>query len=603
MLDAVAEELDVRARNRLAAAGVGHEVEHAAVELLLGDRGVGHPEHDVARVAPDHSGREQIGPGPLERRAHRDPLVEVPLARLEVQLPGGHLRPAVAGLIALEDPPAEASDVDLLPIQLAGPRLDVLLHVVQQLVDKDFVGHELHGLAVAEAVFNGRALAGGLRRHRLEAPPVAHDLLEPRPCVGPARRLRASAPIVSRLRILAAVLEDARELLQGGRAIAPRVLGQLLVELDEVELAGQLEAADARGQPGDGLILAQRVQGVRAALVLPGIVDRRAAEVPAILGHGLHAELAVQEVGELHAHGARLVGIDLHGLGQAPPPALAVGLRLLKGPRQAMKHGIAVFVHRCAAGLGVVAPAWLVVGQDRQVGEVLESPALETSALVEPHAGPGEQKVRRRRTIIVLHGQRHGSDHELQGADPVPLLRVGHLAAAAVRAALEFAADDEPLMRHLQVGLGRSPQEAPVLLVDRDHGLAQGVDLAGAVQSLQCLDRHAQVAAHRARIAARVERQLAQALVGVLEVALLEGLLRPRAIRILPRGLDSPCAERAHDDHSCRNHPSQTRVHVHQRDSSTRSTAARPGKTMREITRHLTAGLAAPGAFPPTRSE
>src|SRR5947209_2419827 len=83
-----------------------------------------------------------------------------------------------------------------------------------------------------------------------------------------ARSQEATRPILAdglppasrRLDVLAAVLEDLGQGVPGllaGRALAPP--GHPSIDRDPVELVGQLEALDARGQPGDGLVLAQRV--------------------------------------------------------------------------------------------------------------------------------------------------------------------------------------------------------------------------------------------------------------------------------------------------------------------------------------------------------
>ena len=66
--------------------------------------------------------------------------------------------------------------------------------------------------------------------------------------------------------------------------------------------------------------------------------------------------------------------------------------------------------------------------------------------------------------VVVLQGQRHGLDHQLQGADAVALDGVDHLAAAAMVPAIELAGHDEALMRDVHVVLRGVPQQPPVLL-------------------------------------------------------------------------------------------------------------------------------------------
>ena len=117
----------------------------------------------------------------------------------------------------------------------AGLRLEIGLHVVEQLVDVDLVGGELDLLAVAEAELDRRPFAGRLGHDRLEAAPVADDLVEPllpalRLSVGSAGiLLQQPPPVLGRLGILPAVLEDLGQLLQRLVAVARlRLVGDLL---------------------------------------------------------------------------------------------------------------------------------------------------------------------------------------------------------------------------------------------------------------------------------------------------------------------------------------------------------------------------------------
>ena len=154
----------------------------------------------------------RYAPGFLQRRGDGDALVEVVLARLEVQLPAGHFGADVLAPVLLDEPVADFRDVHLLPIELLGLRLEIGLHVVEQLADVDLVGDELDLLGVAEAEFDRGAAAGRLRHHAFELAPVADDLVEPLlvvPCASsPVGALDRLAPVLGSARILAAVLED-----------------------------------------------------------------------------------------------------------------------------------------------------------------------------------------------------------------------------------------------------------------------------------------------------------------------------------------------------------------------------------------------------------
>ena len=268
----------------------------------------------------------------------------------------------------------------------------------------------------------------------------------------------------------------------------------------------------------------KRVQFVGAALVLLGVVGVHAAEVPAVVGHRLLAELLVQEVGELHPHLVEPLRIELDRLLQAPPPALAVGLGVFPALGRVVIDGLAVGVDRRAGALAVVAPARLVVGQHADVAEVLQAPGLAVAAVVQQQFAQPHEEVAHGRVVVVLLRLGQGLDHQLQGADAVALLGVDHLAAAAVLPALELPGDLEPLVLDLHVVLRGGPEQAPIVLVDGDDRFAELVDLVDAVEALQALRALVQVAAHLPRIVGRVEGQLAEAFVGVLVIALFDGV-------------------------------------------------------------------------------
>ena len=106
----------------------------------------------------------------------------------------------------------------LLPVELAGVALEVGLDVGEQLVDLDGVGLEGDLVAVAEAEIDDGLLAGRLRAGRLEAAPVADDLVEPLLAVVVRRRRRTPrwpSPGVGGLDVLPAVLVIARPARRG----------------------------------------------------------------------------------------------------------------------------------------------------------------------------------------------------------------------------------------------------------------------------------------------------------------------------------------------------------------------------------------------------
>ncbi len=121
----------------------------------------------------------QVGAGLVQRRGDGDAVIDVVGPRLEVQVPGGDLVAEVLLLVLLDQAIADVADVDRVPVELAGAALEIGLHVVEQFVDLDGVGLEGDLVAVAEAEIDDGVLAGRLRLARLEAAPVADDLVEP----------------------------------------------------------------------------------------------------------------------------------------------------------------------------------------------------------------------------------------------------------------------------------------------------------------------------------------------------------------------------------------------------------------------------------------
>ena len=102
--------------------------------------------------------------------------------------------------------------------------------------------------------------------------------------------------------------------------------------------------------------------------------------------------------------------------------------------------------------VAIVAPAVLVVGQDAQVGQVLQPPRFAlpprlsfSSILARP------EEVAHVGVVVVFQGQRHGLDHQLQGADAVAFDGIDDRSAAALVAAIELAGHDEALVRDVHV--------------------------------------------------------------------------------------------------------------------------------------------------------
>ena len=316
------------------------------------------------------------------------------LARADVHPPLGHLRAEIRLLVLRDQPVSDVGDVELLPIELAGIGGEECFHIVQELLDLDFVGRELDLPAVAEAILDAGPASGGLILRRLEAAPIADDLVElllpilAAIAVLVGVLLHELPPILGRLRVLPAVLEDLRQLSQGldrQLRLWPRRRfsgGDLLKNLDVVELVGQVESLDAGGQPGYRLIFSQGVQGVRAALVFLRVIGGHASESPAVLGHRLHAELVQRELRQFPADSVEVARVELSRLLETPSPALAVILGRFKTLRHGVEDGVAIGVDRRTRAFAVVSPAVFIIGQDVEIGESLQPPRFAIASIV-----------------------------------------------------------------------------------------------------------------------------------------------------------------------------------------------------------------------------
>ena len=253
--------------------------------------------------------------------------------------------------------------------------------------------------------------------------------------------------------------------------------GDLFVDADEAVPLGQRQALCAGGQPGDRLVVAQRVHGERPGLDLA--VETQTRGIP----HRLHTKLRTEEVGE---QSPRHVGPTRVGLGhliEQPPPTLAVGLGLFPALRQDVQDRLFVLVDRGATRL-VVIDRDAVVGESRQIGQVLQTPSAPPGGeIAGEFSVEGEQGV----GILFAGGVLRGLLHQLQRADSVALARVHSPPAGA--AAHKLVVDDRPAVVHVAVRCGGRPQNAPVGRMGRDDLFDQGVPFSDPVQAPQAVHR------------------------------------------------------------------------------------------------------------------
>ncbi len=127
--------------------------------------------------------------------------------------------------------------------------------------------------------------------------------------------------------------------------------------------------------------------------------------------------------------------------------------------------------------------------------------------------------------VIVFAGVGQGLDHQLQGADPIAIERIDHPPAAAMRPAGKLARHDETLVLNLMILVGHVPEEPParlIALVRLDGRFQQFVRLCHAVQSLQ--RGHGFIQVLGGRHDRFIQQQTPQGLVGIAEIAFVEGL-------------------------------------------------------------------------------
>ena len=317
---------------------------------------------------------------------------------------------------------------------------------------------------------------------------------------------------------MTAVLENPGQRVERSFAVAGLVVvGDLPVDADEVELVGQVEPLDARGQARDGLVVLERVNGVRSAFVFVAVA---APSVQVVRGHGLDAELVVKERGELREDLVGSSGSESQAFGQQPAPAFPVGLCFVVAGRYPVKDGVSVLVHGGPprAAVAVAVPVF-VVGQRGEVRQVLQSPRFIVPAVSEQDLGGTEVEVGDFRVRGFSPGPGHGVVQELQRAHAVAFEGVHVPAAAAVVAALEFARHDIPIVRGAEVAHRGLLEEMPVAGVGFYGFFAERVRFVAAVQVLEAGDRHVEIVLEAPGIELIAEHDPAVDLVGFLVVS------------------------------------------------------------------------------------
>ncbi len=250
----------------------------------------------MACIAPLHLAANEIGARLDDRGGEADPSVVMAWGGVEVLAPHGRDRAHILLLVLRHQTIADVVDLQLAPVRSGRVGLDVVLYVSQQLGNVDPFGRKRQLGAVAEAILQHRVVAAGLYLAGFELSPVALDLVKALllPLVAAvAVPCDALAPGVGGPFVLAAVLVDAGELVQGLLADPGIVAGSQRLEAgDEVVCGREGEALDAGGQAGQCFAIAQRGER-EAVLPVVGCFVVGAAQVVGDLNHRLYAELSV----------------------------------------------------------------------------------------------------------------------------------------------------------------------------------------------------------------------------------------------------------------------------------------------------------------------
>ncbi len=190
-------------------------------------------------------------------------------------------------------------------------------------------------------------------------------------------------------------------------------------------------------------------------------------------------------------------------------------------------------VGRASAAPPAVGGGVLVIGKCGQVGEVLKPPRLAPGRAGEDHGGEVHVKPGDGFLVGVLGSQGKPLKKQLHGAAAVALQRADVSAAAALETAVEFAGDDVPVALDASKADGGTLKQAPVLGPGGDDGFAEVVDFAGSAEVQKAGDGQVEVATDLLGIVGLVQRELAQAVVGVLKIAVGVGLGEPVALLLM----------------------------------------------------------------------
>ncbi len=289
--------------------------------------------------------------------------------------------------------------------------------------------------------------------------------------------------------------------------------GDILEDFDGVEFGGEWEAFDAVGEFGDGFVVGEGGDGVGSGVVLFMIVAGVVAEDVSVGGHGLDAELLVEESGEFPLFFLGVFGRCCGGLMEGPAPALAIGEGGVPAFGGGVEDGLALVVDGRAAVGGPTVPAIptasaaviaggtvFVVGELCEVGEGLEAPGVGALLALEEHGGEFVVEFGGLWIGVFLLGEESGGVlHELRARANAVAVEAGdpfsvgaHATSASVSAG-ECSGDDAAVVVDVAVGASGLPEESPVGVVGGDDFFAEVVEFVDASEVAECVDAELEV--------------------------------------------------------------------------------------------------------------
>ena len=255
-----AEEFDVHLFHRLPSDRIAREIVRTASQLFLQEGGVVHPQHHSVLVAAVHLRGDQIRPSLLQRRCNGDPSIKMPVARLQIEIPGRDLFAEKFRFILFDDSPTNVFDLQLLPVQILGSSFEVGPQFGEEVVQLDRLRLEVDDFAIAVKIVQDGTLPRGLTDTPFKSPPRLDDLIKSRDAVLLIPRpefVDRRPPLLRSLGVLLTIFVNLRQLLGSERRVGLIFVArcQFLQPSDRIVFVRQLDSPHAGGQPHNRFVI------------------------------------------------------------------------------------------------------------------------------------------------------------------------------------------------------------------------------------------------------------------------------------------------------------------------------------------------------------